>query len=125
MLLERSVEVCSILIEAWRDQPAGSNQWSLKLIEIIGELLSGIKGADSQREQTLCVQVADLYVFLLQHLIEAETTSDVASVEEIRTVLSIETETWRAVVAQETKVAGKAVASGQPDAPSVGLNLNV
>ena len=105
MLLQRAVEVAGTLAAKWReapspDAPAGSsrcNEWSIKLLDLLSELLSGI----TDRESKLCGQVADLYVFLCKHLVQAEQTGDADRVDEIREVLVIETETWSQVCAQQ------------------------
>ena len=106
MLLERSIEVARMLASVWKSgESKGKNEHSLSLMEIIGELLSGIAGGSNETENKLCLQVADLYVFLLKHLVVAEENSDWSAVDEIRLVLEAETETWRAAVAQENTLA--------------------
>jgi len=99
MLIERSVEVARHLGDAWRQKPGsrGTNEHSLKLLELLSELLSGV--TDDQVE--VCRTVADLYVFLCQHLIEAEKQGDPTMIDEIRLVLETEAETWRMVCAKE------------------------
>ena len=118
MLIERAVELSSLVAELWRKgENQGPNEHSLKLFEIINELLSGVTDKDSE----VCQKVADLYVFLAQHLIRAEQTSDANSMDEIRTVLLAEAETWRMVCVQEApKHAAGAAAS---TSPAAGLNL--
>ncbi|MFK8112161.1 MAG: flagellar export chaperone FliS [Rubripirellula sp.] len=102
MLLDRSVEVAQRIADCWKNGEAkGCNEHSLRLLDILNELLGGITGAAIEAENKVCQQVADLYVFLTKHLILAEETSDYGAVEEIRTVLEVEAETWRAVCAQE------------------------
>ena len=138
MLLERSVEVARMLAATWRSgKSQGANELSLQMMELIGELLSGIAGGNNDSENKLCLQVADLYVFLLQQIVLAEQNSDAGAVEEIQLVLEVETETWRSVVAQElsAKASGSAGVpapastmasqSGQENsAPAVGGGLN-
>lgn len=103
MLLERSVEVARLLSESWASgQKKGPNEHSLTLLELISELLSGVAGGSNDAENKLCLQVADLYVFLLQHLVLAEEESDASAIDEIRMVLEAEVETWRAAVAQQS-----------------------
>ncbi|WP_404305805.1 flagellar export chaperone FliS [Neorhodopirellula lusitana] len=100
MLIERGVEVARHLAQVWRDNPGkrGTNEHSLKLFEIITELLSGV--TDNSVE--VCRTVADLYVFLCQHLIASEKNGDASMIDEIRLVLEIEAETWRMVCMQES-----------------------
>ncbi|MCM2370112.1 flagellar protein FliS [Rhodopirellula sp. ICT_H3.1] len=99
MLIERGVEVARHLAGLWRDTPGkrGTNEHSLKLFELLSELLSGV--TDSKVE--VCRTVADMYVFLCQHLIQAEENGDATMIDEIRLVLETEAETWRMVCAQE------------------------
>lgn len=104
MLIERSVEVARHLADLWRAVPGkrGTNEHSLKLLELLSELLSGV--TDDKVE--VCRAVADLYVFLCQHLLAAEENGDVTMIDEIRLVLETEAETWRMVCAQESGRAG-------------------
>lgn len=128
MLLDRSVEVAQKLSNQWRaGEQMGPNEHSLSLLELLGELLSGIAGSEDPEEAKLCHQVSDLYVFLTKHLVIAEDHSDADAVDEIRLVLEAEAETWRSVCAQEmTRGAGHTtnpVSSG--DAPATtGLNFS-
>ncbi|MCC9658763.1 flagellar protein FliS [Rhodopirellula sp. JC737] len=124
MLIERSVEVSRHLADLWKQQPGkrGTNEYSLKLLEILSELLSGV--TDNSVE--VCRTVADLYVFLCQHLIEAEKTGDASMIDEIRLVLETEAETWRMVCAREggeQQSAKQRAANILGDGGSGGLNL--
>ncbi len=102
MLIERGVEVAGSLAGRWRSgQDLGVNELSLKLLDLLTELLGGVTGGVTETELQVCRQVSDLYVFLTQHLVAAETTSDADSIDEIRIVLATEAETWRSVCAQE------------------------
>ncbi len=104
MLLERSVAVCDTLAEDWRKKEMlGANEYSITLVDLLNELLSGVAGSETKSEVKLCQQVSDLYVFLLKHVVIAEQHSDPEAIDEIRLVLETETETWRAVVAMQSK----------------------
>ncbi|WP_442511462.1 flagellar protein FliS [Novipirellula sp. SH528] len=123
MILERSVEVARFLAEAWRTRPElkGNNEYSLKLLDLLTELLSGIT-----TNEGVCNQVADLYVFLNKHLLLAEQHSDADAIDELRTILEIEADTWRMVCANETlaKSSGSPAAPISTDTPVAGgLNL--
>lgn len=112
MLLERAVVVAETLATTWRaGELQGSNEHSLTLLELIGELLGGISGSKDPAEQKVCEQVSDLYVFLSKHLVLAEDHSDAGAIDEIRMVLEVEAETWRAVCAQEIGATAKAPTS--------------
>ncbi len=101
MLIERAVEISRSLADQWRrdraagssGQTSGANERSLRLLEILSELLSGV----TDSTVPVCRTVSDLYVFLCQHLIAAEATSDASAIDEIRLVLETEAETWRMV----------------------------
>ncbi len=127
MLIERAAEVAGGLAASWRQgKGAESTQAaSLKLLELLNELLGGVT---SSGDPELSHRVADLYVFLIQHLLAAEESNDSKAADEIATVLQIEAETWRAVCARESAARpGQAVAGqASDDRPhaSSGLNLH-
>lgn len=117
MLLERSVDVAARLSHAWKTgESRGSNEHSIRLLDLLTELLAGVQGGVTKAEQALCDQVADLYVFLSQHLVAAEADSDSQAIDEIKLVLETEAETWRAVCAQSISNQPPTIAAG-------GLNL--
>lgn len=117
LLLERAVETAARLASSWRTgELAGPNEHSIKLLDLLTELLSGIQGGETRGEQEVCAKVSDLYVFLAQHLVAAEQHSDAAAIDEIKLVLEAEVETWRLVCSQNTSPPQLAGASA-------GLNL--
>ncbi len=131
MLIERGVEVARQLSDAWRgpsplenhdssgQASAAANEYSLKLFEILNELLSGVTGDKDE----ICRKVADLYVFLTKHLITAEEVRDADAIDEIRLVLETEAETWRMVCVNEAPVARNDVVQAGGQSHSGGLNL--
>ena len=120
MLIERAEETAARLIACWQAKESlGSNEHSLKLLDLFTELLNGITGGDSKTEKELCGRISDLYVFLAKHLVAAEEMSDYGSIDEIKLVLSAEAETWRAVCAQDST----APAAASNDLPAMSLNL--
>jgi len=125
MLIERGVEVARHLAGVWRDTPGrrGTNEHSLKLFELLSELLSGV----TDKNVEVCRTVADMYVFLCQHLIAAEENGDPSMIDEIRLVLETEAETWRMVCAQEGGQSSPQSRAtqllGEKSAISGGLNL--
>ena len=122
MLIERAVGVCESLEATWLKNPGqGANEPSLKLFELINELLRGVVGCKEREGEETCKQVADLYVFLLKHLMLAEQNSDVSSIAEIRTVLQIEAETWRLACANELPATSHQMGVGTS---STGKGLN-
>ena len=123
MLIERGIRVAECLAESWCSGSArGTNEHSIRLLDILNELLRGVVGGETEEENQVCHQVADLYVFLTQHLLAAEAESDDNSITEIMTILEIEAETWRAVCAREVATSMKAPA-GPMGSNTRGLNL--
>ena len=130
LLIERAIDVAGTLASTWRDgKELGANQYSLKLLELLNELLSGVVGGPSPEQQKICHQVSDLYVFLTKHLLGAEEASDSEAINQIATILQTEAETWRGVCAQQSGQQGSSTGTipsidGGP-LPSEGLNLQV
>jgi len=122
MLIERAVGIADSVAEAWRADPGqGANEQSLKLFDLLNELLRGVVGSKQGEGEEVCHKVADLYVFLIKHLLAAEEIGDVASVEEISAVLQVEAETWRLACANE--MADSQGRQRSEVSPSGGLNL--
>lgn len=119
MLIERAIDACSRLSTTWGESESpGANEHSITLHDLLNELLDGVVGSKVEQENELCKKVADLYVFLSQHLVRAQVSSDAGAIDEIKAVLEVEAETWRAVAAQGTSKASVVDAAG-----SGGLNL--
>lgn len=118
MLIERAVGLCQAISDRWTaNRPVdGCDEQTLQLRDIMTELLAGVGKSDLP----VALQVADLYVFLSQHLTSAEMARDVSMIDEIRLVLEIEAETWRIVC--ETANQQKQPAPSSLHRPS-GLNL--
>lgn len=113
LLLQKSVNLCEVVSELWRaGESATADQWSLRLREILTELLSGVQGTD-----ILAKQVADLYVFMIAQLTQAEQNRDLAILADLRGLLEIETETWRLVQQNAAGARGTAVAPPLDPAP--------
>jgi flagellar protein FliS len=122
MLIERAVEVSQALASRWRaGEHLGSNEWSLKLLDLLTELLAGIREGSTESERQVCSRVADLYVFLTQHLVRAEACNDADAIDEIRAILETEAGTWRSVCAQDLS---RQPVFGEPNGPAAaGINL--
>lgn len=96
LLLNKSVKLSQLISQLWEVGDLGlGDQWCLRLRDILTELLSGIHGQDETAKQ-----VADLYVFLIRRLTEAEQTHDSHLMAELQSVLEIEAETWLQVQQQ-------------------------
>lgn len=90
LLLRKALNLCEIVVQMWRDgDTLVAEQWSLRLRDILSELLGGIHGSDA-----IARQVADLYIFMIALQTNAEQTRDVSQMSQLRELLSIECETW-------------------------------
>jgi flagellar protein FliS len=127
MLLERSIETAAKLEASWKTkETTGPNEHSVKLLDLITELLAGVRGGESKDEKDICDRVSDLYVFLAKHLVAAEQFSDHGAIGEIKLVLEAESDTWRAVCAQDAALCAQdsgAAAESTSLPPSTSLNL--
>ncbi len=121
MLINRAVEVAGALLIKYRDENGsrGPNEQSIHLLDLLAELLGGVGNHGNE----LCVQVADLYVFLCKELVTAEQQSSADRIESIRDVLRIESETWQLVCNNEQPAAILAEVADLNTTMSAGLNL--
>ncbi len=101
LLIERAVGLCQAISTRWRAvrPEVGSDEQTLHLRDILTELLAGVGKSDLP----VALQVADLYVFLSQHLTTAEMQRDVTMIDEIGLVMQTEAETWRIVCETATR----------------------
>jgi len=124
MIIERGVRATQTLAGLWRDgHSLGSNEHSLKLLDVLNELLHGVTDGASPAETELCRQVSDLYVFLIQHLVAAESRSDASAIDEIRLALEAEAETWRMVCASELGGGGHPDLGQLHDSATLSINF--
>jgi len=98
MLITRAKEMCEGVESLWRDgQTALGDQWSLRIREILGELLSGVTNANPTS-----AQVSDFYLFLLKMLSEAEQSRDLKQLGKLRDLLAYEADTWQLLLKKNT-----------------------
>lgn len=117
MLLDRSVALVeAILDHRRRDAQTLTDERTLSLRDILGELLSGV----TRDSNDLTVRIADLYVFLLQELTRAEQEPGLERIESIGKILRIEQETWRQVC--EAAAKRNAPAPAPAIAPATGAH---
>ncbi len=94
MLITRAKELCEGVASLWRDgENALGDQWSLRVREILGELLAGVTSANPAS-----IQVADFYLFLLKMLSEAESSRDFKKLDNLKNLLAYEADTWQLVL---------------------------
>lgn len=93
LLLRKGLNLSEIVSQMWQaGDYAVADQWSLRLRDILGELLASIHGNDS-----VARQVSDLYIFMLSLATQAELQRDVSKLSQLRELLAIECETWELV----------------------------
>jgi flagellar protein FliS len=63
----------------------------LRVIDLVGEMLAGVRGQKSNLNKTL----ADLYWFLFRRATEAKINSDSAALAELLRLLEYERQTWQ------------------------------
>ena len=103
MLIARAKELCEGVESLWRDgQPALGDQWSLRIREILGELLSGVTNGNPSSPQ-----VSDFYLFLLKMLSEAEQSRDLKRIAKLRDLLAYEADTWQLLLQKDTSEASE------------------
>ena len=91
MLITRAKELCEGVETLWRDgQIALGDQWSVRIRDILGELLSGVANGNPASDK-----VADFYLFLLKMLSEVEQTRDLDRLACLKDLLAYEAETWQ------------------------------
>jgi flagellar protein FliS len=113
LLLQKSVKLCEVVDQLWRGgEFAIGDQWTLRLREILNELLSGVQGTDG-----VASQVADLYVFMIKQLTEAELTRSLSALNGLQELLEIETETWRLVQQNLAGTSGTIVSPSMESGP--------
>ncbi len=100
MLLERAVLLVEAIHEERRRNPEILvNERTITLRDILGELLNGV----GKSQDKLALQVADIYVFMIQELTFAEREPGLDRIKSIGMVLEIELETWRQVCDAQVK----------------------
>lgn len=91
MLITRAKDLCEGVESLWRDgENLIGDQWSLRVRDILGELLAGVTNANPASSQ-----VSDFYLFLLKMLSEAEQTRDLKRLRTLRDLLAYEADTWQ------------------------------
>jgi flagellar secretion chaperone FliS len=123
MLIQRAVNLASSIAAAFEpaavsgfpaagasESQRSTEEQLLGLREILNELLAGV----TSRENDLGRSVADLYVYLIALLTEAEAQRDAWGMQQLAEILKIEEETWQLYCRQEG--AGGQLAGSRPTA---------
>lgn len=121
LLIQRAESLCAFVRELWGKgddlQAAG---WLLRIREILGELLDGIK----DKGNPVSRQVSDFYVYLLQLLTRIEITRDEEKLTILEELLHIENETWQQVVSKATLESSSDPGAAFPSAMPHGLDTS-
>jgi flagellar protein FliS len=85
----------------------------MKVIDIVGELLAGVRKQSTEVNRKL----ADLYLFLFRRASEAKINTDSAALADVLRVLEIERQTWQMVCDKFVR-GSESPASTNPAAPT-------
>lgn len=113
MLIEGAIRFCrQAEFEIKANNEGNANQALLRALDIVSELLAGVRHDDSDLNQKL----ASLYQYLFYTLTSAYVNTDSAKLADVLRILEFERETWQLAVA---KVRGEQ----RPATPVVGQHL--
>lgn len=123
MLIEGAIRFSRLAEDALRrgEQPDAAVAL-LRVIDIVGEMLAGVREQKSELNQ----KMADLYWFLFRRVTEARINADAAALADALRILEYERQTWHLVCqklsdeARETAGAGRKPFVG-PSKPSLSL----
>lgn len=92
MLIEGAVRFCTKAQQELEGNNEGlANEAMVRAIDIVGEMLAGVRGGDSDINKKLC----DLYQYLLATLTSAYVNTDIAKLADVLRILQFERETWK------------------------------
>ncbi len=124
LLIQKAVGLCKVVDGQWRRGAFDDSlQWTLKIQDILTELLEGIRDPNNP----LAKSVSDLYVYVLKLFIVAVQAHDVDALSNVREILEIDQETWAMYVANEHRSQSKqsafALADDDEEPSSFDLSL--
>jgi flagellar protein FliS len=92
MLIEGAVRFSRQARQALeRGDLAAAEQPLSRAIDVVGEMLVGVRGAKSE----ISSKLASLYAFILQQLTDAKFTKEICRLDEALSILQYERETWQ------------------------------
>jgi flagellar protein FliS len=95
MLIRRAEDLCEMVNQLWASgQQTLGDQWMLRIREILGELLEGVKDP----KHPLSSAISNFYLFLLQMSLQISQNRELGRLQTLRELLAIEGETWQLVV---------------------------
>ena len=98
------------------DQPVAAAAL-LRVIDIVGELLAGVRAQKSELNQ----KIADLYWFLFRRVTEAKINSDAAALADVLRILDFERQTWQLVCEKLTSNAEASIPRRLRPNPQISL----
>jgi flagellar protein FliS len=123
MLIEGALRFGRQAEEALRlGDAAGAAGPMLRVIDIVGEILAGLR----EKKSAVNKKLADLYWFIFRRVTEAKIRADAAALAEALRLLEYERQTWQLVceklaVGSESQGPHKAISA--PHMPKSGLSL--
>ncbi len=92
MLIEGAIRFCTKASQELERQNEGhANEAMMRAIDIVGELLAGVRGRDDEINRKL----SDLYLFLFHTLTSAYVNTDAVKLADVLRILEFERETWQ------------------------------
>jgi flagellin-specific chaperone FliS len=116
LLIQRAEELCRLVSLLWSEgKYETGQQWLLRIRDILGELLEGVRDASNP----LSGQVCDFYIFLLRLTAEVESTRDPERLGVMKDLLAYEAETWRQLL---EKLGETSMQTDDRQSPAAALN---
>jgi flagellar secretion chaperone FliS len=111
MLIEGAVRFCTRAQQELEKHNEGhANEAMTRAIDIVGELLAGVRGGESEINKKL----SDLYLFLFHTLTSAYVNTDAVKLADVLRILEFERETWQ--LACERAHSDEPATTGKPGA---------
>lgn len=92
MLIEGAIRFCTKAQQELEKNNEGfANEAMVRAIDVVGELLAGVRGGESDINQKL----SELYLFLFHTLTSAYVNTDSVKLADVVRILEFERETWQ------------------------------
>jgi flagellin-specific chaperone FliS len=100
LLVNRAKDLTTMIGQMWQASEEGQAlQWIIRLRDILGELLEGVKDPTNPVSR----EVSDFYVFLLQMLAEVEQSRSIPRLRTLGELLAYEADTWQMVLEKQAR----------------------
>lgn len=118
MLVEGAIRFCSKAEEDLaKNNEAHANEAMVRAIEIVGEMLAGVRQGDSEINKKL----TDLYQYLFYTLTSAYVNTDSTKLADVLRILEFERETW--ILACQRAVSDATPSGQSPGQPIVAPHI--